>query len=168
MLDSTEEVLCFYVQDVKQACRDIKDKILNLYYHEALFISDKQLQEKMKYLNFEVQNVLDFVTRIPLVYKERKLEVTGATNDQVIMVDWYFLKETFQEYVDKIAKNIKKYYENIGKFYNAGELNENVIIKINKKDYTYNEVNNLFTLSIIQLSDISPLVYYDKFRDTLR
>jgi hypothetical protein len=166
MLNSQEEVLCFYTQDIIYACRNLKEKIL-LNYRNQYF--KKINTDVLKELNFDIEEVLDFVTSLPKVYTTRNFIVTGANNDQVYIENWQYLKETFQGYMDKISKHLKFYYENIGKFYNMeGKLDETIVLHINKKKYKYNDVCVEFNLAINYMFDISPLVYYDKFRDPLR
>jgi hypothetical protein len=166
MLKSEEDVLCFYVQDIVKHCRLLKEKILRI--HSEQFFREIN-KDTILELKLDIEEVLEFVTLLPTVFKNRNFIVTGANNDQVYIADWQFLKETFQGYMDKIAKHLKFYYKCIGKFYDSktGKLNENIIINIKEKDYTYEDVNKHFGLAINYLFDVSPLVYYDKFRDTL-
>lgn len=167
MLNSQEEVLCFYVQDIVKHCRNAKEKLLNIYSENIQYLS--LFERDIKELNYYINDILDFVTSLPLVFTTRNFIITGANNDQVYIADWQYLKEDFQGYMDKIAKNLKIYYENIWKFYkDSGEIDETLIVTVNKKKYSYKELNNLFNLSISYLFDVSPLVYYDKFRDPLR
>jgi hypothetical protein len=162
MLNSQEEVLCFYIQDIVNQCRNLKNRMLEYVSSE---LSYNESYETFKY---DIIDVLDFVSSLPTVYKTRRFIVTGATNDQVFISDWKFLKETFEDYMFNITKYLKIYYENIGKFYSKGKLNESIVINVNHKDYTYKDLENLFNLSLNYLFDVSPLVYYDKFKDTIR
>lgn len=165
MLHSPEEVLCFYVQDIVYACRDMKEKILNTYTNQYIRKIDDEILED---INFEITDVMEFVTSLPKIYNTRSFIVTGATNDQVFIADWQYLKETFIGYMNKIAKHLKFYYTHISKFYNeSGVLNTSLVLKSGKKIYTYNDIDNMFNLAINYLFDVSPLVHYDKFRDPL-
>jgi hypothetical protein len=165
MLHSPEEVLCFYVQDIVYACRDVKEKILNTYTNQCLRKIDT---EKLEDINFEIAAVIEFVKSLPKIYNTRSFIVTGATNDQVFIADWQYLKETFVGYMNKIAKHLKFYYKNISKFYDdSGVLNTSLVLKIREKYYKHNDVDNMFNLAINYLFDVSPLVHYDKFRDPL-
>ena len=165
MLKSEEDVLCFYVQDIINKSRLLNEKILQIHSEKFFREIDKHIKLDIK---LSIQDVLEFITYLPTIFKNSNFIVTEANNDQVYIADWQFLKETFQGYMDKIAKHLKFYYKCIGKFYDStGKLNKNFIITIKEKDYTYEDVNKHFGLAINYLFDVSPLVYYDKFRDTL-
>jgi hypothetical protein len=178
MILSEEVVLCFYVQSIVNSCRSVKNKILNVYSentkdYERVGYTPIEAKEifthNLKMLKFDIEDVYEFVTSLPIVYRTRGLEVTQANNDQVYIADWAFLKETFVGYMKKIAKHLKIYYENIGKFYiNSTTPTDSDVIEIDGKIYTFKEIDNNFNLAINYLYDVSPLVYYDKFRDTLR
>lgn len=178
MLHSQEEVLCFYVQDIVKYCRTAKENLDFVYSQNSDYLipfgytldeSIRFFEANVKELNYYIKDVLDFVTSLPRIYKIRDFAVTGATNDQVYIENWQYLEETFQGYMDKISRNLKFYYENIGKFYNPkGELDKDISIKIDRKYYTYNEIEAFFGLSINYLFDVSPLVYYDKFSEPLK
>ena len=177
MIINPEEVLCFYVQDMINVARNVKTKLNLIYsqntkYYLKFQCSPERASEifnsKIEELSFDIMEILDHVSSLPLVWSARKFVVTGATNDQVYIADWSFLKETFEGYMKKISKCLKNYYGNIIKFYDtSGNIDESLIIKVGKKEYTYNDINNFFTLAVNYLYDISPLIYYDKFRDTL-
>jgi hypothetical protein len=165
MLNSQEEVLCFYVQDIVYACRDLKEKISCTYGNQNIRKIDNEMIDD---INFDINNVLDFVKSLPNIYNVRNFIVTGANNDQVFIADWQYLKETFVGYMNKISKYLNFYYKNIVKFYDdSGVLNESLVLKMGEKYYTYNDVNNMFNLAVSYLFDVSPLVHYDKFRDPL-
>jgi hypothetical protein len=177
MLNSQTEVFSFYVQDIINECRNVKEKLNKLYSQNIKYFlrikyspeeSKLIFETKIKELFLDIEETLDFVASLSTILNTRKFVVTGVNNDQVIMKDWQYLPETYCEYINKIIRKLKRYYKYIGVFYdNNGCINESLIIKINKKTYTYSDINNLFGLSVNYLFDIAPLVYYDKFRDTL-
>jgi hypothetical protein len=168
MIISQEEFFCFYVQDIVNHCNFLKEKILHFYTVELSYLSDKEIREKAKCFLYDIEEVLEFVTSLPKIYTTRCFIFTGANNDQVIIEKWNYLKETFQEYMDKIANYLKIYYENIGVFLISGKIDETLNIKIKEKIYNYTELNNLFGLALNYLFDVSPLVYYDKFKYSIR
>ena len=176
MLDSTEEVFSFYVQDIVYACRNLREK-LNLAYKTRLQKNRNRSAENVKKIkedilkefNSEIMDVSNFVMSVPSVYATRDFTVTGANNDQELIKNWIFLSESFQEYMNKISNHLNFYFKNICKFYNIlGDLDEEVIIKINSKLYKLDTMNTHFNLSVNYLFDVSPLVYYDKFRLSLK
>lgn len=176
MLDSSEEVLCFYVQDIVYASRNLREK-LNLAYKTRLSKNRNRSVENIKKIkedilkefNNEIMDVSKFVMSVPSVYVSRELIVTGATNDQVYIENWAFLKESFEEYMNKISNLLIFYFKNIGNFYTSfGELDEEVIVNINSKLCKLDSINTYFTLAVNYLFDVSPLVFYDKFRLSLK
>lgn len=177
MLNSQEEVLCFYVQDIVKHCRIMKKKLITLHTKNINYLtefgysveeSEEFYTSNLKSYKYQIQDVLEFVTSLPLVYRTRRFVVTGANNDQTFIESWQYLKESFEEYMNKISNNLKFYYKHIGKFYDSnGRLDETLIVKINKKEYTYKQIDSKFNLAINYLFDVSPLVYYDKFKYAL-
>jgi hypothetical protein len=168
MIISQEELFCFYVQDIVNHCNFLKEKILYFYKVEISYLTDKEKKERAKCLLYDIEEVLEFVTSLPKIYTTRCFIFTAANNDQIFIEKWNYLKETFQEYMDKIANYLKIYYENIGVFIVSGKIDETLNIKIKEKTYNYTELNNLFGLALNYLFDVSPLVYYDKFKYTIR